>query len=84
MTRTCLKTLTIIYMEHQKNDHNGFSIFVDADAFIDSLKADDPNHERAKDLFARLKPYPIQFMTHIPQLISTDFRIFDSIERKLR
>src|SRR5689334_22371162 len=50
-------------MEHQRTDHNEFSIFVDTDAFIASLKADDPNHERAKDLFERLKQHPIQFMT---------------------
>ncbi len=50
-------------MEQQKNDHNLVNIFVDADAFVASIKADDPNHTRAKLLFDKLKNYPVQFLT---------------------
>jgi predicted nucleic acid-binding protein len=51
-------------MEHQKKDHKKLAtIFVDTDAFVASIKADDPNHERAKLLFDKLKKYPVRFLT---------------------
>lgn len=50
-------------MEHQRNDHNQTVIFVDTDAFVASIKADDPNHVRAQTLFEKLKTHPIRFLT---------------------
>ncbi len=51
-------------MEHARNDHKTLAnIFVDSDAFVASVKADDPNHTRAKMLFDKLNAYPLQFLT---------------------
>ena len=38
-------------------------IFVDADAFVAFAKDDDSNHERAKQIFAKLQDFPITFIT---------------------
>lgn len=38
-------------------------VFVDTDAFVAAMKQDDPNHQRAKELFEKLKPRSTSFMT---------------------
>lgn len=37
--------------------------FLDADAFVAMVKADDPNHARARGLFERLQRLPVRFVT---------------------
>lgn len=43
--------------------NHALKIFVDADAFIASIKTDDPNHEKAKKLFKRLEIEPLVLIT---------------------
>ncbi len=50
-------------MEHRKNNHKLASVFVDSDAFIASLKEEDTNHSRAREIFDKLSDQPIHFVT---------------------
>ena len=50
-------------MEHRKNDHKPISVFVDSDAFIASLKEEDTNHQRTREIFDKLFNQSIHFVT---------------------
>jgi predicted nucleic acid-binding protein len=55
-------TLTIICMEDRRERIN-YIIFIDTDAFVAFVKADDTNHQRAKELFKALETMAVEFCT---------------------